>query len=42
VRCPTCGRPPFDLRTSGVLDNLRLAQDVLRDAIALVEEGVLP
>ena len=40
--CPTCGRPPFDLRTSGVLDALQLARDVVSDAIALVEEGVLP
>jgi len=43
-RCPTCGRPyaPCSLQASGVLDTLHLGQDVLREAIALVEEDVLP
>ena len=42
--CPTCGRPDvcFSLRASGVLDALHLARDVISDAIALVEEAVLP
>jgi hypothetical protein len=42
--CPTCGRPYvfFSLRASGVLDALHLARDIVSDAIALVEEEVLP
>jgi hypothetical protein len=42
--CPTCGKPwaPFSLRASGILDNLALAQAVLRDVITLVEDEVLP
>jgi hypothetical protein len=42
--CPTCGRPygRFSLRASGVLDTLHLAKDVIRDAIAQVEEEVFP
>jgi hypothetical protein len=32
----------FSLRASGVLDALQLARDVVSDAIAMVEEEVLP
>jgi len=41
ARCPTCGRP-FDVRTSGLLDMLHLAKDVLCDMQAALEEERLP
>ena len=39
---PACCTPGFCRKASGLLDTLRLAQDVIRDAIALVEEETLP
>jgi hypothetical protein len=41
ARCPTCGHP-FDVRTSGLLDMLHLAKDVLCDLQAALEEERLP
>jgi hypothetical protein len=43
-RCAACGRPyaPFSLQTSGVLDLVLLAKDVLSDIQRCVEEAVLP
>jgi hypothetical protein len=43
--CPACGRrlpPLFDVRTSGLLDYVVLAQDVLCDLKAALEEERLP
>jgi hypothetical protein len=42
ARCPYCHRPWFDPRTSGLIDMLTLAQDVLSDLKAGLEEQVLP
>jgi hypothetical protein len=40
ARCPTCGKPLFDLHHSGLLDFVTLALDVLCDLkTALEEEG---
>jgi hypothetical protein len=36
--CPTCGKPLFDVRTSGLLDYVLLAKDVLADLQAALEE----
>jgi hypothetical protein len=42
VCCPTCGRPfLFTLRASGVLDMVVLAQAVLSDLKAALEDEVL-
>jgi hypothetical protein len=41
-RCPTCHRPWFDPRMSGLLDMLTLAQAVLSDMKRCVEEESLP
>jgi hypothetical protein len=42
-RCPWCGGPwPFDPRASGLLDMVLLAQAVLSDMQAALEEGVTP
>jgi hypothetical protein len=41
--CPTCGRPLFfTLRASGVLDMVVLAQAVLTDLKAAIEEELAP
>jgi hypothetical protein len=37
-RCPCCGRPWFDPRASGLIDYVTLAQDVLADLKAALEE----
>lgn len=42
ARCPCCHRPWFDPRTSGLLDMVLLAKDVLSDIQRCVEEEVLP
>ena len=42
VRCPTCRRPWFDPRTSAVFAMVLLAQDVLADLKAALEEETLP
>lgn len=38
THCPTCGKPWFDPRASGLLDMSVLAQDVLADLKAGLEE----
>jgi hypothetical protein len=42
ARCPTCRRPWFDAKASGLLDMVVLAQDVLRDIQAAIEEETMP
>lgn len=42
THCPTCGKPWFDPRASGLLDMVTLAQDVLSDLKAGLEEETRP
>ena len=42
VRCSTCRRPWFDPRTSALFDMVLLAQDVLADLKAALEEETMP
>lgn len=41
ARCPTCGRPRFSLKASAMLDMVLLAQDVLSDLKAAMEDEVV-
>ena len=40
--CPTCGRPPFDTRLSGLLDLATLAHEATGGLKAALEQAVRP